>query len=218
MKKILSVLLVAASLSVNAQVTTNTGAQSSGGGGSLPISKVYVKQFNINNENLGQYLFADTLFHQIMVDSATGLANVDVILNGEHLYQNSTPTKFTYTGPSILLYRVLQDQDFLIIKFYYTPNNNQTPPVFLIYPTISTPAVDGQPVTCDPGTFGGTEPVTVVYSWRVDGVEVGTNSNTYTPTIDDVGKFIACMVYLENGYGEVSQDTNWDLLDHTVQP
>ena len=72
-----------------------------------------------------------------------------------------------------------------------TPNNtviqNQALPV------ISGNAMVGNALTASTGTWTN-EPTGFTYQWRADGANVGTNSNTYTPVVGDVGDTITVTV------------------------
>ena len=84
-----------------------------------PFSKVYVKQFNVDNAGVGQDTFTDPLFEKIPVDGSTGLHGVDVILDGRNLYENDLFNWFTKTGDTIVINQTLTDGVQLTIKFYY---------------------------------------------------------------------------------------------------
>ena len=91
----------------------------------------------------------------------------------------------------------------------YTANYNvddvtlsvaQSPPSNTLPPTISGSPVDGQTLTCDPGTWTGSP--TFTFEWLRDGVPIpGAMGSTYTLTPDDVGKQITCRVTGTNGAG-----------------
>lgn len=84
-----------------------------------PFSKVYVKQFNMLNDNLGEDTFTDTMFRNIMKDPVTGLANVDVLLDMNNLYENAHHNWFTLNDDTIQINQPLTDGVQLTIKFYY---------------------------------------------------------------------------------------------------
>jgi hypothetical protein len=76
----------------------------------------------------------------------------------------------------------------------------QSPPANTSPPTISGSPVDGQTLTCDPGTWTGGP--TFSYEWLRDGAPIpGATGPTYTLTPDDVGKQISCRVTGANGAG-----------------
>jgi len=81
--------------------------------------KTYVKQFNMENENLGDDTFVDPLFLNIMKDASTGLANVDVLLDMNSLYENADYNWFTLKYNTIQINKPLTDGVHLTIKFNY---------------------------------------------------------------------------------------------------
>lgn len=81
--------------------------------------KTYVKQFNMENENLGDDTFVDPLFLNIMKDASTGLANVDVLLDMNSLYENAAYNWFTLNDDTIQINQPLTDGVQLTIKFNY---------------------------------------------------------------------------------------------------
>lgn len=77
------------------------------------------------------------------------------------------------------------------------------PPVNLTPPSISgTPKV-GSALTASQGSWNPPG-VTYAYQWKVDGVNVGTNSNTYTPASGDLGKTVTVTVTATNPDGSAS--------------
>lgn len=84
-----------------------------------PFGNVYVKQFNVDNANVGQDTFTDPLFEQIPTDPNTGLFAVDVILDMNCLYENALFNWFTKTGDTIQINQPLTEGVLLTIKFIY---------------------------------------------------------------------------------------------------
>lgn len=77
-------------------------------------------------------------------------------------------------------------------------------PAFVTSPSLTTPAVVGEAVTCSTGSYSGTAPVTVTYQWFVGATEVGDDTDTYTPVLGDYTEDLTCRVTLTNGFGTVS--------------
>jgi|GEM_PF-3419041 len=79
------------------------------------------------------------------------------------------------------------------------------PPVNTAVPTISGSPVNGNTLTCNPGTW--TNNPTFTYQWKRDGTtNVGTGS-TYALVNADVGHQISCTVKGTNGAGNSSADS-----------
>jgi hypothetical protein len=87
-----------------------------------------------------------------------------------------------------------------------------TPPVVDAPTNTVTPHINGATVgvvsTCSQGTWTGTLPITYSYQWTVDGVNVGTDANTYTPISADFGKLLECIVTATNSAGTVPAFSN----------
>jgi hypothetical protein len=67
-------------------------------------------------------------------------------------------------------------------------------------PTISGSAIEGEQLTCDPGTWTGSP--TFTYEWQRDGAPIpGATGATYALTPADVGAQITCRVTGTNGAG-----------------
>jgi hypothetical protein len=65
--------------------------------------------------------------------------------------------------------------------------------------TISGIAKVGETLTATANTVTGSPTPTASYQWKADGVDVGTNSNTYTPLVGDIGKAITVVITESNG-------------------
>jgi len=81
-----------------------------------------------------------------------------------------------------------------------------TPPYF----TFTTPFIYGSDVvgstlTCDSGTYDGTDPITVSYQWKRNSVDIGgATSDTYVTTLADASAVLTCTVTLSNVVGSTS--------------
>ena len=96
--------------------------------------------------------------------------------------------------PSGKTYSANYSADNVTLSVAQSPPSNTSPP------TISGSPVDGQTLTCDPGTWTGSP--TFTFEWLRDGVPItGATGSTYTLTPDDVGKQITCRVTGTNGAG-----------------
>lgn len=79
-------------------------------------------------------------------------------------------------------------------------------PINTVAPVVSgTPQV-GQVLTTTDGTWIGA--VSFAYQWKSNGVNVGTNTNTYTPVVGDIGNLITCVVTATNGNGSTPATSN----------
>jgi len=65
--------------------------------------------------------------------------------------------------------------------------------------TISGIAKVGETLTATANTVTGSPTPTASYQWKAGGSNVGTNSNTYTPLVGDVGKAITVVITESNG-------------------
>ncbi len=79
---------------------------------------------------------------------------------------------------------------------------NTAPPVIS-----GTPAV-GQTLTCSPGSWSGSQPITFTYQWLQDGNGIsGETNNTYVVQSGDQGQSLACQVTADNGIGTATQSS-----------
>ena len=75
------------------------------------------------------------------------------------------------------------------------------PPGVVDIPYVSGATVRGSVLNCTQGNWVGT-PSSYAYAWKRNGaVAVGTNANTYTTIIADVGAAIGCVVTATNATG-----------------
>lgn len=80
---------------------------------------VYVKQFNIDNADIGNNELVDPLFALIPIDVNTGLHAVDVIIDMVQLYENALYNWFTISGDTITLNQPITDGVQVMVKFNY---------------------------------------------------------------------------------------------------
>lgn len=67
----------------------------------------------------------------------------------------------------------------------------------------------------NPGTWGGTEPVTITYQWYRDGVQIaGETDKRYQLVADDAGSVIYCRVTATNPGASTFADTNSIVADY----
>lgn len=66
-------------------------------------------------------------------------------------------------------------------------------------------------LTCTMGNWNG-EPTSYAYQWRLDGVNAGTDSATYTALPEDVGKTASCVVTATNGGGSTAAPPSNNLI------
>jgi len=74
------------------------------------------------------------------------------------------------------------------------------PPSNTVVPAVTGTAAVGQVLTCTMGTWYGT-PDFYAYQWKRDGVNIGTNANTYTTVAGDSGHAVGCVVTATNMWG-----------------
>lgn len=79
----------------------------------------YVKQFNIDNADIGNNELVDPLFALIPIDVNTGLHAVDVIIDMVQLYENALYNWFTISGDTITLNQPITDGVQVMVKFNY---------------------------------------------------------------------------------------------------
>lgn len=80
-------------------------------------------------------------------------------------------------------------------------------PANIVVPVVTGVLGVGQMLTCSTGTWTGTAPITFSYQWKVNGLNVGTNINTYTPVAADEGKIVTCAVTGTNVAGAATATT-----------
>jgi concanavalin A-like lectin/glucanase superfamily protein len=79
-------------------------------------------------------------------------------------------------------------------------------PVNLAGPTIPATAKQGEPLTCEPGSWRYHP--SLAFQWLSDGQPIdGATAATYTPTAADVGHSLACRVTGSNAGGSASADS-----------
>ena len=100
----------------------------------------------------------------------------------------------------------------LILETDLQPDKIGTAPAFLTSPSITSPAVVGEAVTCSPGTYSGTAPITVSYQWLVGEIEVGDNEDTYPPVGVDFNVALSCRVTLTNDFGSVDETSAAEMV------
>jgi hypothetical protein len=74
------------------------------------------------------------------------------------------------------------------------------PPVNVDVPQVSQAA---DTLTCTMGNWEGT-PTAYAYQWQLDGVDVGTDADTYTINAGDVGQTATCIVTATNDLGSTT--------------
>jgi hypothetical protein len=70
---------------------------------------------------------------------------------------------------------------------------------------VTVPAVTqaADVLSCTMGTWTG-EPTSYAYQWQLDGVDAGTDADSYTVTAGDIGKSATCVVTATNGLGSTA--------------
>lgn len=76
-------------------------------------------------------------------------------------------------------------------------------------PSIPTLSAIGEAITCNPGTWLGTQPITFGFQWRrgVSAIAGATNAN-YTTVVADVSQQLNCVVTASNSVGTGGAETN----------
>jgi hypothetical protein len=80
------------------------------------------------------------------------------------------------------------------------PITAQPVPVNSVVPVVSGSLVAGSALSSTTGTWSNT-PTSYAYQWKSAGTNVGTNANSYTTVVGDVGKTITCTVTASNAGG-----------------
>lgn len=80
---------------------------------------VYVKQFNIDDADVGNNELVDPLFAFIPIDVNTGLHAVDVIIDKFLLYENALYNGFSISGDTIILNQNIELGVPVMVKFNY---------------------------------------------------------------------------------------------------
>jgi hypothetical protein len=84
-------------------------------------------------------------------------------------------------------------------------------PIDVAPPTITGTAVQGQTVTCSPGSWLSAGSYS--YSWQRDGLNTaGATGNQYTLTSSDVNQAITCMVVAHNTFGASAPATSLPII------
>lgn len=89
-----------------------------------------------------------------------------------------------------------------------------TAPVNTVLPSVTGQAVEGSELTCNPGTWTGSQPVDLTYQWQycdsagANCVDInGYVAPTYTPVDYDIGGTNRCVVTGTNAYGTDSENS-----------
>jgi len=68
-------------------------------------------------------------------------------------------------------------------------------PVNTVLPVLSDTPKQDEIVSTSTGTWTGTSPINFTYQWTIDAVNIpGATTNSYTPSLSDVGKTLRCKV------------------------
>ena len=83
------------------------------------------------------------------------------------------------------------------------------PPANTVLPAVTGNAQVGSLLSCTQGTWTGQAPITYVYQWKADTVNIaGATNATYTTLAGDVGKTITCRVTASNVGGVTIATSN----------
>ena len=85
---------------------------------------------------------------------------------------------------------------------------NTTPPQIT---PLTSPSTEPAALLCSQGNWTNS-PTTFHYLWKSSGTTVGTDSNTYTTTLTDVGATMTCIVTAVNGGGSNQATTSNSIL------
>ena len=84
----------------------------------------------------------------------------------------------------------------------YIPPVVGDPPVNTVAPDVTGDAIVGSTLTCTPGTWTGTAPITYAYKWYQGATPIiGANSATYVAQAGDLGSVLICAVTATNALG-----------------
>ena len=84
-----------------------------------------------------------------------------------------------------------------------------SPPVNTVAPSISGTTTVTSTLTGTPGTYSGTEPITLTHQWKRNGVAIsGETGLTYVLTLADVGMTITWDEVATNSVGTASETSN----------
>jgi hypothetical protein len=81
-------------------------------------------------------------------------------------------------------------------------------PVNTVPPAVTGTNTVGETLTSTDGTWTGTATITYSYQWTLDGVNVGTNANTYVIPAGDAGRSIYCNVTATNAVSSTTVASN----------
>jgi hypothetical protein len=81
-------------------------------------------------------------------------------------------------------------------------------PVNTVAPAVTGLTVVGSTLTTTNGTWTGNPTITYAYQWTLDGVNVGTNANTFVIPAGLAGRLILCKVTAANDVASVVANSN----------
>lgn len=91
------------------------------------------------------------------------------------------------------------------------------PPVNTVAPAVTGNAHVGSLLTSTTGTWTGDPPITYVYQWKADTVNIaGANTATYTTVSGDIGKTITCRITATNPGGATIATSNGIVVTDVV--
>lgn len=158
---------------------------------------------------VGNRMFGSTLTTDLSDFTAAGLS-----IDGPPTWDYNFPWVYTGTEyvvplqvstPGRSLY--IECQVYVNGKWYGTYGRGQLTTTSSYYPTgpywISGDTRAGSTLTADASQIADQDGITgpMHYAWKNDGVAVGTDSNTYTVPVGDVGHVITCSLSYESGTG-----------------
>ena len=76
-------------------------------------------------------------------------------------------------------------------------------PVNTVLPVVTGALTVGSTLTSTQGTWTGTPPIAYFYQWKVAGINVGANQNTYVTVAGDATKTVTCTVIATNATASV---------------